>query len=393
MCHHFRFQYFSDAREHTHIGPGARESARERVLPHSVVCGFAVTFRMRRPVQIEVELQGGSALFDASPTSAPRCTNVECNWTVIDPWSLRPWPSHRMKHIFVPHDLSPWASARRRLRANEHAVLLASSPDIWVIPNLFRRPSSLVDLARSRWDERLERDPPWCFANYPETAPAVAQLPSSLLIHFEEPYTNCTTDTKRAKGIARALGFAFSSSAVVEHSEEVVTDEVGAIIESETGLETSRGAAYQLLSYGAGDSYSPHVDCASSLTYGPPTEVEARRYYDDHTTGKRRQRAATVLLYLESTADGDAGGYTCFPRRSLCVRPRRGAAVLFQSLDAVYRCDHGSEHLSTAMVGDNARKVVLQRWYYNLHLTKLLHGGGRDVVFCDRLRNCRHYFH
>ena len=158
-------------------------------------------------------------------------------------------------------------------------------------------------------------------------------------------------------------------------------------------METSRGAAYQLLSYGAGDSYSPHVDCASSLTYGPPTEVEARRYYDDHTTGKRRQRAATVLLYLESTADGDAGGYTCFPRRSLCVRPRRGAAVLFQSLDAVYRCDHGSEHLSTAMVGDNARKVVLQRWYYNLHLTKLLHGGGRDVVFCDRLRNCRHYFH
>ena len=66
------------------------------------------------------------------------CTAADANnWTVVDPWTLRPWPTQsRAQPRWKLHDIPPWADARKRLRENEDAIRIASNPDIFVLPNL-----------------------------------------------------------------------------------------------------------------------------------------------------------------------------------------------------------------------------------------------------------------
>jgi prolyl 4-hydroxylase len=121
----------------------------------------------------------------------------------------------------------------------------------------------------------------------------------------------------------------------------------------------SLGGKYQITNYQEGQGYAPHTDCVMGKA-------------------QERDRGATVLVYLEDTAEG---GETIFPRLGdgLSVRPTAGSALLFNDADpktgscladsiheaAVVRrnseFDDDDENDSDVL---SASKTILQRFYY-----------------------------
>ena len=86
------------------------------------------------------------------------------------------------------------------------------------------------------------------------------------------------------------------------------------------------------------------------------------------TGSNLRDRAATVLIYLEDTPHG---GETVFPDLGVRVAPKQGRALIFNSMDmATGRCLPHSVHKAMPVGGGAGQddhlssKTILQRWYY-----------------------------
>lgn len=142
---------------------------------------------------------------------------------------------------------------------------------------------------------------------------------------------------------------------------------ISQLFAEEAGLEPALAYHHQVLQYKTGERYNPHQDC------GQPGE-----------RGKREERGGTALVYL---TDVKEGGATCFTQRKLCVRPRKGAALFFQSLTDDLACDLRSQHYAALV--HRGTKVVLQRWYYTNFMAPMEYDF--EEVMCDGGRNCRHY--
>ena len=107
-------------------------------------------------------------------------------------------------------------------------------------------------------------------------------------------------------------------------------------------LHEDRGGKLQATHYSEGQGYGLHTDC----TLG----------------GKdKRDRAVTVIVYLEDT---DLGGETVFLELGITVRPKRGAAIIFNSMDRRGTCLNASAHHANPVIGVGATKAIAQRWYY-----------------------------
>ena len=107
-------------------------------------------------------------------------------------------------------------------------------------------------------------------------------------------------------------------------------------------LQDARGGKYQLTHYAAGQGYARHTDC----TIG------------GHN---KRDRAATILVYLEDVEDG---GETVFPALGVAFKPKRGTALIFNGMDASGICLGASIHEARPVKEGSREKAVLQRWYY-----------------------------
>ena len=81
--------------------------------------------------------------------------------------------------------------------------------------------------------------------------------------------------------------------------------------------------------------YRPHTDCGGN---------------------KHNDRAGTLLVYL---GDVEEGGETSFPVLGISVKPKRGRAVMFGSLDSEGRCLPQSSSLpAPPQSGLHARYVL-----------------------------------
>jgi hypothetical protein len=118
-------------------------------------------------------------------------------------------------------------------------------------------------------------------------------------------------------------------------------ESVGATLPFGKILREAHGGKYQVTHYESGQGYAPHTDCRLGGT-------------------DKRDRAATVLVYLE---DVDEGGETVFPHLGVTVKPKRGTALIFNGMDAAGTCLNASMHEARPVVGELRTKGILQRWY------------------------------
>ncbi len=114
-------------------------------------------------------------------------------------------------------------------------------------------------------------------------------------------------------------------------------------------------AREQVVTYGVGGHYEPHVD------YTTVSDKTAATFEHVSANSASGDRTATLLYYLNDVA---AGGATVFPRLGLGVRPAAGSALFWYNL---YRNGSGDPYtLHAACPVLLGSKVVVNQWFRDL---------------------------
>ena len=138
----------------------------------------------------------------------------------------------------------------------------------------------------------------------------------------------------------------FSRSAAFYHGEAPFTARLERRIAATTRLRTSHGGKWQLTQYPPGVGYSAHTDCMQG---------------NGHRFVSERDRHGTILMYLSDASSGLESGATVFPSLGVSITPKRGRALVFNSM-ARGACLDASIHEAVKVAAGT--KIILQRWYY-----------------------------
>lgn len=111
-------------------------------------------------------------------------------------------------------------------------------------------------------------------------------------------------------------------------------------ISEATGLKLENGGKFQITSYPQNIGYKNHTDCIVD-------------------NDEKRDRFATILVYLK---DVEEGGETKFPQLGISVKPRKGLALIWNSMNNHGECDPTSLHNAAKVI--RGHKFIIQRWYY-----------------------------
>lgn len=106
------------------------------------------------------------------------------------------------------------------------------------------------------------------------------------------------------------------------------------------------GEGLQVLRYGVGGEYRAHFDYFNPALPGSQRHLQAGG-----------QRVGTCILYLDEVA---AGGGTRFPTLGFEVRPKRGAALYFASVDAAGQEDPATLHAGVPVIA--GVKYIATKW-------------------------------
>jgi len=283
--------------------------------------------------------------------------------------------------------LPVWLRAHRRLRQHPRATLVHTDTDVWLVRDLV--PAENVDAMLNQTIERYknrELEPEWCIATeaYPEARTDDAKygdVPRRMRHNLGSAGGMSCFSARWGREIMGVDEDGVTRSTLISRGDSTLFDSLGQLLEDETGLDEKHAFYHQVLQYPPGTSYGVHTDCELGST----------------NVAHNDERVVTLLLYLTDVGEGQ-GGETCFPRRGTCVRPSKGSALIFSSIDAAGVCDKLSEHVAQA-IKPGANKLVLQRWYKKE--AQVTHAGDQhlqeqlddlvDRVICDAGRNCRHY--
>jgi prolyl 4-hydroxylase len=111
-------------------------------------------------------------------------------------------------------------------------------------------------------------------------------------------------------------------------------------------LPVDHGEGFQVLRYGPGNQYSPHLDFL--VPNNEPNEQSLRR---------SGQRVSSLVAYLN---DVPGGGETTFPKLGLSVSPIRGNAVYFEYCNRRGQVDAASLHAGAPVT--EGEKWALTKW-------------------------------
>ena len=113
------------------------------------------------------------------------------------------------------------------------------------------------------------------------------------------------------------------------------------------GFEPERSEGIQGQFYQVGEEFKLHTD------YFQPDSEEYRRY-----GGERGQRTWTFMVYLNNV---EAGGETDFPHLLTTVTPKRGMAVIWNSLHADGSINANTLHCAKPVF--RGEKFVITKWF------------------------------
>ncbi|XP_020227128.1 probable prolyl 4-hydroxylase 4 [Cajanus cajan] len=177
-----------------------------------------------------------------------------------------------------------------------------------------------------------------------------------------------------------------SSGMFISKNKDPIISGIEDKISSWTFLPKENGEDIQVLRYEHGQKYDPHYD-----------------YFTDKVIARGGHRVATVLMYL---TDVTKGGETVFPsaeesprrrgsetssdlsecaKKGIAVKPRRGDALLFFSLDTKATPDTSSLHAGCPVI--EGEKWSATKWIHVDSFDKNVETGGDcsdNHVSCER---------
>lgn len=168
----------------------------------------------------------------------------------------------------------------------------------------------------------------------------VIQNMSTPLLHRSGVVTN-SSDTAHAD-------YRTSQSAWLEDDSDPRVGRVARRMSAIAGLNGHTAEPMQVLNYGIGGQYEPHVDY-SHESHG---EVFLKG---------AGNRISTFLSYL---TDVEAGGSTVFPKLGVAVRPQRGGALMWYNLLRSGQGDERSLHAACPVL--LGYKWVANKWFHEV---------------------------
>ncbi|XP_041988646.1 prolyl 4-hydroxylase subunit alpha-1-like isoform X5 [Aricia agestis] len=150
------------------------------------------------------------------------------------------------------------------------------------------------------------------------------------------------TESKRFASAEKRI----SKSAWLVDKESPVVERVSRRVADFTGLNMDTAEDLQVVNYGIGGHYTPHVD------YALP---EHTQQFSDEVGN----RIATVLFYMSDVAEG---GATVFPKLSLSLFPVRGAAAVWFNLFPSGEGDRETAHAACPVL--RGTKWVCNKWIH-----------------------------
>ncbi|XP_017100868.2 prolyl 4-hydroxylase subunit alpha-1-like [Drosophila bipectinata] len=133
-----------------------------------------------------------------------------------------------------------------------------------------------------------------------------------------------------------------TSKSVWAPSNHSLTERITNLVGDATGLEMATSEMYQVINYGIGGLFEPHVD---------PVFTDADRFNgtDD--------RFATTIFWL---SDVKQGGATIFTKLNLTVYPQSGSALFWYNLDNWGNEDKRTEHAGCPVIVGS--KWIMTKW-------------------------------
>jgi prolyl 4-hydroxylase len=159
------------------------------------------------------------------------------------------------------------------------------------------------------------------------------------LVRQAEPSLKPSVVTDRATGramlhpVRRSDGMLFGVD-----NEDLVVNAINRRIAAASGTKAAQAEPLQVLSYGPGGEFKPHVDSVKE---------------------SGNQRILTALIYLTEDYEG---GETKFLRTGLSFRGRTGDLLLFRNVMADGRPDLMTEHAGLPVT--KGRKMIASRWIW-----------------------------
>eukprot|EP00898_Chlorokybus_atmophyticus_P003770 jgi/Chlat1/4394/Chrsp29S04541 len=173
------------------------------------------------------------------------------------------------------------------------------------------------------------------------------------LIQLAEPSMQKSTVVDNATGRSIGSNIRTSSGMFLKRGQDEVVARIEQKIADFTFIPIDHGEGFQVLHYEIGQKYEAHYDY----------------FHDQLNTLNGGQRIATVLMYL---SDVEEGGETVFPsasgydatraadaafsgcaRHGLAVKPKKGDALLFWSLQPSTELDPASLHAGCPVIRGN----------------------------------------
>ncbi|XP_067050828.1 prolyl 4-hydroxylase subunit alpha-1-like isoform X2 [Acropora muricata] len=162
------------------------------------------------------------------------------------------------------------------------------------------------------------------------------------------PRLERATVTNRNTGKLEFADYRISKSAWLEDYEGDIIESLSLKLEAITGLSTARVhcEALQVVNYGTGGQYEPHVDHA----------LTNKSAIFDMGMGNR---IATVLIYM---TDVEAGGSTVFLDAETIIKPQKGTAAFWFNLLKSGEPDQSTRHAACPVIVGT--KWVSNKWIH-----------------------------
>ncbi|RWR84508.1 putative prolyl 4-hydroxylase 10 [Cinnamomum micranthum f. kanehirae] len=173
------------------------------------------------------------------------------------------------------------------------------------------------------------------------------------LIEVAKPYMEKSTVVDSTTGQSKDSRVRTSSGTFLKRGRDKIIRNIEKRISDFTFIPVDHGEGLQVLHYEVGQKYEPHYDY----------------FLDDYNTKNGGQRIATLLMYL---SDVEEGGETVFPaakgnfssvswwnelsecgKKGLSVKPKRGDALLFWSMNPDATPDPSSLHGGCPVINGN----------------------------------------
>lgn len=141
--------------------------------------------------------------------------------------------------------------------------------------------------------------------------------------------------------------FRTSKTSDMSQNADAFIEDISRRIADYMGFEPERSESIQGQYYQVGDQFKTHTD------YFEPNTAEYRKF-----AGSRGQRTWTFMVYLNEV---EAGGVTEFPRLPLAVTPKKGMAVIWNSLHADGSVNPDTAHWAKPVT--QGEKFIITKWF------------------------------